>query len=105
MFFAREASILKRTFSVSTSYMPQSVEGAVDFCMTSPQWSRPFRGLRLFLTLAAIGRIAYEQQIDRDVALGQELAQKLRESGWKIVNTTPFPVVCFAWPEREEDAS
>lgn len=104
MFFARDPGALSTAFGVSTSYMPEATDDAVDFYRTSPQWSRPARGLRLFLTLAVLGRDAYEQQIDRDVALGQRLCEALRRDGWSIVNRTPFPVACFARAGREGDA-
>jgi hypothetical protein len=31
--------------------------------------------------------------------MGELLRQKLRESGWKILNETPLPLVCFTHPK------
>ncbi|HEV2121560.1 MAG TPA: pyridoxal-dependent decarboxylase [Chloroflexota bacterium] len=105
MFFSRRADLLDAAFGVSASYMPPDTEGAVDFYRTSPQWSRPFRGLRLFLTLAVLGRSAYEAQIDRDVALGDQLREALKGDGWAVLNRTPFPVACFTRAGRHMDAA
>lgn len=67
MFFARHDEWLRAAYRVATSYMPPAVAGGVDYYAQSPQWSRPFRGLRLFLSLAGAGRRAFEAQIDVDV--------------------------------------
>ena len=62
------------------------------------KWSRRFAGLKIFLALAAVGRVGYAEQIDRDTALGAELARRLTDDGWELVNRTPLPVVCFTDP-------
>jgi aromatic-L-amino-acid/L-tryptophan decarboxylase len=106
MFFTRVDEWLRAAYRVSTSYMPTAVEGSVDYYQHSPQWSRPFRGLRLFLTLAAAGRRAFETQIDHDVALGTHLRRSLEAEGWTIVNRqTRLPVVCFSRPGHEANAA
>lgn len=105
MFFARRAEILPEAFGVNASYMPPAIEGGLDYYQTTPQWSRPFRGLRLFLTLAVIGRGAYEQQINRDVAAGVFLRERLVARGWSLLNQTPLPVVCFTRIGHEADVT
>lgn len=104
MFFTRHPAALDTAFGVSASYMPKAVEGRLDYYRVTPAWSRRWLGLRLFLTLAIAGRRGVEAQIDRDVALGQELRALLEASGWRIVNKTPLPVVCFTREGREGDA-
>ena len=69
---------MNAAFSVAASYMPAAEADNIDFYRSSPQWSRPFRGLRLFLTLAIIGRRGYVAQIDKDVALGKYLRMRLK---------------------------
>jgi aromatic-L-amino-acid/L-tryptophan decarboxylase len=66
--------------------------------VTSVQWSRRFTGLKLFLSLAVLGRAGYAAQLERDTALGQQLRDGLAARGWQLVNDTPLPVVCFADP-------
>jgi hypothetical protein len=34
--------------------------------------------------------------------LGELLREHLRRAGWRIVNRTPLPVVCFSHPRLEE---
>ncbi|MFI0405987.1 pyridoxal phosphate-dependent decarboxylase family protein [Actinomadura sp. 3N508] len=89
---------LAETFRVTTSYMPDDVPDTVDPYTSSQQWSRRFMGLKLFLSLAVAGRAGYAGQLDHDAALADDLRDRLRATGWTIVNDTPLPVVCFADP-------
>jgi aromatic-L-amino-acid decarboxylase len=98
MFLCTDPSGLAETFRVSTSYMPSSTAEAADPYVTSVQWSRRFIGLKLFLSLAVLGRAGYAAQLERDTALGQQLRDGLTARGWQLANDTPLPVVCFADP-------
>jgi glutamate/tyrosine decarboxylase-like PLP-dependent enzyme len=61
----------------------------------SMQWSRRFIGLKVFLSLAVAGWEGYEEAIRHQTAMGHELRQELDSHGWRVVNETPLPVVCF----------
>ncbi|MFI6504041.1 pyridoxal phosphate-dependent decarboxylase family protein [Nonomuraea typhae] len=98
MFLTPHAGALAESFHAATSYMPAETDGAPDPYATSVQWSRRFAGLKVFLALAAAGLPAYAEQLERDVRLGELLAARLREEGWKRVNDSPLPVVCVADP-------
>ncbi|MBV9335604.1 MAG: aminotransferase class V-fold PLP-dependent enzyme [Solirubrobacterales bacterium] len=93
IFLTRHPDALGRAFRTTASYMP-SAEPA-DPYLTSAQWSRRFIGLKVFLSLAAAGRGGYAAQLERDCELGDRLRSRLRRDGWRIVNETPLPVVCF----------
>jgi glutamate/tyrosine decarboxylase-like PLP-dependent enzyme len=80
--------------------MPKKTAGAVsDPYTTSVQWSRRFIGLKLFVSLAHHGASGYVEMIERQAGLGDRLRAGLRRDGWRIVNTTPLPVVCFTHPD------
>jgi aromatic-L-amino-acid decarboxylase len=96
MFICQDAEGLAETFRVETSYMPSGV--VEDPYLHSIQWSRRFIGLKLFLSLAMIGRNGYAAQMERDVSLGDALRERLQAAGWQIVNDTPLPLVCFTQP-------
>jgi len=98
MFFARDTDAVASTFEVSTSYMPPATTGAIDPYAVSVQWSRRFIGLKLYMALAVVGRRGYARQLEHDVVLGDHLRQLLVADGWRIVNDTPLPVVCFDRP-------
>jgi glutamate/tyrosine decarboxylase-like PLP-dependent enzyme len=59
------------------------------------QWSRRFIGLKLFLSLAHHGEAGYAEQLERQARMGCVLKEALTSSGWRIVNNSPLPVVCF----------
>ncbi len=108
MFMTRRSGALQRCFGIHTPYMPK--QGAdldiVDPFTHSPQWSRRFTGLKLFMTLAAAGWKGYEQVLRHQAAMGALLRHRLVEEGWTVLNDTHLPVVCFtsvsdAWTPAE----
>ena len=103
LFLTRHAGILERTFKVSARYMPREAAslGVADPYAHSMQWSRRFIGLKVFLSLAVAGWEGYAEAIRHQTAMGDLLRQRLRETGWVMVNDTPLPVVCFVDSERD----
>src|SRR5438552_1793422 len=96
MFFCRHPDAVGEAFRVETSYMPGKTAGGVrDPYTTSVQWSRRFIGLKLFLALAHHGESGYVQMIEHQARMGDVLRASLVRVGWRVVNTTPLPVVCF----------
>jgi aromatic-L-amino-acid decarboxylase len=95
MFLCTDPKGLYETFRVTTQFMPATTPETTDPYVHSIQWSRRFIGLKLFLSFAVAGRIGYAKQIEKDCALGDSLRSRLRKRGWKILNDTPLPVVCF----------
>lgn len=76
--------------------MPAKATGpAFDPYTTSVQWSRRFIGLKLFLSLAKEGESGLAAMIEHQTRMGDMLRDALRASGWKILNNTPLPVICF----------
>jgi hypothetical protein len=61
----------------------------------SIQWSRRFIGLKLFMALAERGEAGYAGMIEHQTRMGQVLRESLKATGWRTVNSTPLPVVCF----------
>lgn len=96
MFFCRHPEVVAAAFHAETSYMPPKTQGpVVDPYTTSIQWSRRFIGLKLFLALAHHGESGYVEMIEHQYRLGNILRDELVSAGWRIVNTTPLPLVCF----------
>jgi glutamate/tyrosine decarboxylase-like PLP-dependent enzyme len=92
---------LARTFRVTADYMPSAEDS--DPYLSSAQWSRRFIGLKVFMSLAAAGRAGYAAQIEHDCRLGEHLRARLRRDGWRIVNETPLPIVCFVPGDGSSD--
>ncbi len=98
MFFCRHRESVAEAFRAEVSYMPGGAaasEGTFDPLTNSAQWSRRFIGLKLFLSLAEQGEAGYAEMIDRQTRMGALLRELLRATGWRIVNQTPLPLVCF----------
>jgi len=96
MFFCRHPATVAEAFRADVSYMPGKKTGPVfDPYTTSAQWSRRFIGLKLFMALAQQGESGYVEMIEHQARMGDVLRASLRASGWRIVNATPLPLVCF----------
>jgi glutamate/tyrosine decarboxylase-like PLP-dependent enzyme len=97
MFFTRHPSVLEKTFGVAAGYMPRAGAGApvIEPHRSSMQWTRRFIGFKLFLSLLVAGFEGYEETIRNMVRLGEVLRRRLSTAGFRIVNRTPLPVVCF----------
>jgi glutamate/tyrosine decarboxylase-like PLP-dependent enzyme len=106
MFFTRHRALLEKTFSVAAGYMPRAGTGepVVEPHRSSMQWTRRFIGLKLFLSLAVAGFGGYADTLRNMVRLGNGLRERLEAEGFRIVNKTPLPVVCFQDGRRDEGA-
>jgi glutamate/tyrosine decarboxylase-like PLP-dependent enzyme len=96
MFFCRHPETVARAFRATASYMPGGA-GATTFdpYVNSVQWSRRFTGLKLFMSLAERGEPGLAAMIEHQARMGDVLRQSLTSAGWRVVNKTPLPVICF----------
>lgn len=95
MFFVRDRRFTERVFSVRTAYVPEAQDGLPDAYQQTLQWSRRFIGLKVFLTLATLGRAGLARIVDGQAAMADLLRGALRADGWTIANETALPLVCF----------
>ncbi|WP_424168006.1 pyridoxal phosphate-dependent decarboxylase family protein [Terracidiphilus sp.] len=96
MFFCRHPETVARAFRAAASYMPGSAGSTTfDPYTNSVQWSRRFTGLKLFMSLAERGESGQAAMIEHQSRMGEILRESLSAAGWRIVNNTPLPVVCF----------
>jgi glutamate/tyrosine decarboxylase-like PLP-dependent enzyme len=96
MFFCRHRESVARAFHSDVTYMSGRQAGPVfDPLTNSAQWSRRFIGLKLFMALAHLGEAGYAALIEHQTRLGNDLRRALADSGWRVVNETPLPLVCF----------
>ncbi len=95
----RHPEALQQTFAVTTPYMPKAAAGAsplVDNFKVSAQWSRRMNSLKFYLTLRVHGRKAYEELIDRQLALAAEFADWMRKSQvFELAAPQVLPIVNF----------
>jgi glutamate/tyrosine decarboxylase-like PLP-dependent enzyme len=105
MFFCRARSLVESFFSVHTGYVPDAVTGRDDPYQHSLQWSRRFIGLKIFLTLGELGAAGVAAMVDHQTAMGDLLRERLLETGWRVMNDTPLPLVCFTRDDLPLDAT
>jgi glutamate/tyrosine decarboxylase-like PLP-dependent enzyme len=97
MFLARDGHALRHAFFAASYFMPPSDQG-VDPHLTTVQWSRRFIGLRLFLSLAAVGWDGHAQHVERTTELAELLKSGLLARGWEVVNQSRLGVICACPP-------
>ncbi len=94
----RDATQLRRAHSMHASYLPQfqQEDELVDFCELSPELSRDFRGLRVWLPLKMFGIGAFRQLLDEKLDLTRWATDELRKiDGIEIVAEPQLSIVAF----------
>jgi len=99
MFFCRHRDPVAQAFRSDVTYMPAKPmtedESTFNPLEHSAQWSRRFIGLKLFMALAERGEAGYAAMVEQQAKMADLLRAELVATGWRIVNKTPLPVVCF----------
>jgi len=94
----REGELLRRAHMASADYMqdhptPEGEYSATDY---SPELSRSYRGLRVWLPLKLFGVQAFRENLDEKLELAEWLYQRLRrEPGFECLNAPDLSVVPF----------
>jgi aromatic-L-amino-acid decarboxylase len=99
----RDVATLRRSHATEGAYLPtmQDADAFVDYCQISPELSRPFRGLRLWLPLQLLGTAAFRTALDEKLDLARAAADALRAMpGIEIVAEPALSTVAFraVWP-------
>jgi aromatic-L-amino-acid decarboxylase len=107
MFFTRSRDQHEAAFAVATGYVREAEAGTVDLYQHSMQWSRRCIGLKVFLTVAELGWDGVAALLRHQVEMGRLLRRELLRAGFRLLNESPLPVVCFghaALEARSADA-
>jgi aromatic-L-amino-acid decarboxylase len=94
----RDVAQLREAHSMAASYLPQfqDEEEFIDFCELSPELSRDFRGLRIWLPLKLFGVEPFRQQLDEKLDLTRWATEELRKiEGMEIVAEPQLSIVAF----------
>jgi aromatic-L-amino-acid decarboxylase len=101
----RDARALRRAHSLHADYLPemQDADELVDFCEVSPELSRDFRGLRVWLPLKLFGIEPFREQLDEKLDLIQYAIDGLHTiEGIEIVAAPQLTIAAFRF--RGDDA-
>jgi aromatic-L-amino-acid decarboxylase len=102
----RDARTLRRAHSLHADYLPdmQQDDELVDFCEISPELSRDFRGLRVWLPLKMFGIAPFREQLDEKLDLIAYAVDELRRiDGIEIVAPPQLTITAFRY--RDDDAA
>lgn len=94
----RDGAALKRAHHVVADYMPptQDDPGLVDFSEISPELSRDFRGLRVWLPMKLHGAEVFRQALDEKLDLADWATKQLRTiENIEIVAEPQLSIVAF----------
>ena len=94
----KDARTLRRAHSLYADYLPamQQEDELVDFCEVSPELSRDFRGLRVWLPLKLFGIVPFREQLDEKLDLIQYAVEELRKiEGIEIVAEPQLTITAF----------
>jgi aromatic-L-amino-acid decarboxylase len=102
----RDASTLRRAFSSHADYLPdmQREEELIDFCEISPELSRDFRGLRIWLPIKLLGIEPFREALDEKLDLIDLVTSELRKiDGIEIVAEPQLTIVAFRLVKPDAD--
>jgi aromatic-L-amino-acid decarboxylase len=97
----RKIEDLHRAFKTTAAYLPQMQEGSerVDFCDLSPELSRDWRGLRIWLPLKLHGLGAFRRALAEKRTLALEAYERLRREP-DVEIAAPPELSLFAFRQR-----
>lgn len=101
----RDPAILRRAFRLVPAYLEElSSAGDVDFYDYGIEVSRPFRALRLWLSLRVFGVAAFREAIERSFALAEAAAAAIEaDQHLELVSGPQLGVVCFSYSDPDLD--
>lgn len=103
----RDAHALRRAHSLHADYLPdmQDADELVDFCEISPELSRDFRGLRVWLPLKMFGIAPFREQLDEKLDLMDYVMRELRAMPEIEIVAEPHLTICAFRVRGEGDAA
>ncbi len=103
----RDPEALRRAHQAHAGYLQdlERPEDAVDFADLSPELSREFRGLRLWLPLKLFGVAAFRDNLREKLELTRWAYEELREEpGFEMLDEPQLSIVPFRVKPRHGDA-
>ena len=104
----REPRHLRDAFHVLPEYLrdTETRTGEINFCDYGPELTRPFRALKLWMSLKVFGADAFARAIDHGLRLAERTEELLRaDDCWEVVSPASMAIVCFRYRTPNVDAA
>ncbi len=104
----RDGTALRDSHRVEADYLPEMQDSSdtQDFCDYSPELSRDFRGLRLWLALQLAGTRAFRDCLDEKLDLTTVVKEAIREiPALEIVGEAPLTLVAFRFKNDDDSGT
>lgn len=102
---SREERFLTESYSVDPAYVYEDAERSgqgMNAAFLGPNFSRPFGGLKLWLSLLLHGRDAYARRISHDAALARYLGERVElHPDLELAVAVSMSICCFRYRPRE----
>jgi aromatic-L-amino-acid decarboxylase len=102
MFFCRHRESVAQAFRSDVTYMPAKdacEEASAAYIQSThafgPMVAAIHRAQAVHGSRAIWGEAGYAEMLDHQARMGNFLRESLEATGWRIVNSTPLPVICF----------
>lgn len=103
--FSRHLALQMQVFQNHSAYLEAPTLRPDNYLHLTPENSRRFRALPLWMALKAYGRSGMQDMVERNVQLAQLLGAALAASeGFRLLAPANLNVVCFALKNIEGDA-
>ncbi|HEX5575510.1 MAG TPA: pyridoxal-dependent decarboxylase [Gemmatimonadales bacterium] len=99
----RDAAVMRDAYSLVPPYLrtdgdPTGVQGPPWFSEYSVEQTRPFRALKVWLSLRHFGLDGYRSLLSHDIGTGRYLAQQLRlANDFEIWEPQTLSIICFRY--------
>ncbi|HKW44569.1 MAG TPA: aminotransferase class I/II-fold pyridoxal phosphate-dependent enzyme [Candidatus Eremiobacteraceae bacterium] len=103
----RDPALLRRAFSIVPEYLTDAHvdEGETNYWEFGPELTRPFRALKLWMSLQVFGADAFGAAVDRGFELAALAEREVRRfRGWQICSPASMGVVTFRYCPDGMDA-
>lgn len=106
----RDAEAHRAAFATGASYLTAlergPVAGGIRFAERTPELSRGFRALKVWMSLKAQGVDAFAELVEQNVEQAQYLAQRIEETPeLELAAEVPLNIVCFRYRGASDDAN
>jgi glutamate/tyrosine decarboxylase-like PLP-dependent enzyme len=94
----RERALLKQVFHLNPEYLEDAEpsEHEINLWDYGPELTRPFRALKLWMSLQVFGADAFSAAVERGIELAMIAERRLREiKGWELITPAQLGIITF----------